>query len=153
MLDSILTGNKVALISSLKHLVLPAITLGAPVAAVVARVTRSSMLEVLRQDYVRTAWSKGNSEKAVILRHALKSALIPVVTLSGMGLSHILAGSVLVETVFNIPGMGRLMVDAILNKDYTVVQGEVLLIAVVVMLGNLLVDISYGWIDPRVRYG
>jgi peptide/nickel transport system permease protein len=137
---------------STKQIILPVICLSIMPIASAARQTRSSMLEVLRQDYVRTAWSKGNSEKTVILQHTLKNALIPVITLTGMGLSHILAGSVLIEQVFNIPGMGRLMVDAILSKDYAIVQGEILVIAAMVLLGNLLVDISYGWIDPRVRY-
>lgn len=141
------------IILNTKQIIMPVFCLSIFPIASAARQTRSSMLEVLRQDYVRTAWSKGNTEKAVIFRHVLKNALIPVVTLSGMGLSHILAGAVLIETVFNIPGMGRLMVDAIFNKDYTIVQGEILMIAVVVMLVNLLVDISYGWLDPRVRYG
>jgi len=135
-----------------KQIILPVICLSIMPIASAARQTRSSMLEVLRQDYVRTAWSKGNSEKTVIFRHTLKNALIPVITLTGMGFSHILAGSVLIEQVFNIPGMGRLMVDAILSKDYAIVQGEILIIAAMVLLGNLLVDISYGWIDPRVRY-
>jgi peptide/nickel transport system permease protein len=123
-----------------------------PVASI-TRQTRSSMLEVMRQDYVRTAWSKGLKERAVIIKHALKNGLIPVVTLLGMSVGIVIGGSVLIETVFNIPGMGRLAVDAILNQDYPIVQGVVLTIATAVAATNLLVDISYGWIDPRIRYG
>jgi peptide/nickel transport system permease protein len=136
-----------------KQLIMPVICLSIFSLASSARQTRSSMLEVLRQDYVRTAWSKGINEKTVVFKHTLKNALIPVVTLSGMSLGHILSGSVLIETVFNIPGMGRLMVDSILNKDYPIVQGEILIIATVILLVNLLVEISYGWLDPRIRFG
>jgi peptide/nickel transport system permease protein len=110
------------------------------------------MLEVMHQDYVRTAWSKGLSERMVVIRHALKNGLIPVVTLKGISIAHIIGGSVLIETVFSIPGMGRLLVEAIFSKDYTVVQGVILITASVVLLVNLLVDLSYGWIDPRIRY-
>ena len=116
------------------------------------RQTRSAMLEIIRQDYIRTAWAKGLTEKAVIMRHAVRNGIIPVVTLAGMGVAHIFAGQVLIETVFNIPGMGRLAVEALFSQDYAIVQGVVLVISVVVVLSNLLVDISYGWIDPRVRY-
>lgn len=136
-----------------KQIIMPVICLGIFALASTARQTRSSMLEVLRQDYVRTAWSKGINEKTVVFKHALKNALIPVVTLSGMSLGHILGGSVLIETVFNIHGMGKLMVDSILGKDYPVVQGEILIIAAVILLVNLLVEISYGWLDPRIRFG
>jgi peptide/nickel transport system permease protein len=110
-------------------------------------------MEVLRQDYIRTARAKGLRERLIILRHALKNGLIPVVTLKGMTLRNIIGGSVLVETVFNIPGMGRLAVDAIFSHDYAIVQGVVLIIAIVVMISNLLVDLSYGWLDPRIRFG
>lgn len=117
-----------------------------------ARQTRSSMLEVLRQDYIRTAWSKGLRERVVIMRHALKNSLIPIVTLAGMGISSIVGGSVLIEQVFNVPGMGRLAVDSLFTHDYAYVQGITLIITVVVVLANLLVDVSYGWLDPRIRY-
>ena len=110
------------------------------------------MLEVIRQDYIRTAWAKGLSERAIIVKHALKNALIPVITLSGMSLPMIIGGSVFIETVFNIPGMGRLAVEAVLAKDYPIVQGTILMIAVMVVVANLAVDISYGWFDPRVRF-
>ena len=118
-----------------------------------ARQMRSSMLEVIRQDYIRTAWSKGLKERVVISKHALKNSLIPVITLIGMGVSFIFGGSVLVETVFAIPGVGRLLVSSIFNHDYMVVQGITIIIALVVLLVNLIVDISYGWLDPRIRYG
>jgi len=116
------------------------------------RQTRSAMLEVIQQDYIRTAWSKGLRERTVVLRHAIKNGIIPVVTLAGIGVSHILGGQVLIETVFGIPGMGRLAVDALFSRDYPVVQGVILVVAVAVVLSNLIVDISYGWLDPRVRY-
>jgi peptide/nickel transport system permease protein len=123
-----------------------------PISAI-ARQTRSSMLEVMRQDYMRTAWSKGLGEKIVVMRHALKNSLIPVVVLSGLFFSGILGGSVLVETVFNIRGAGLAMVSAVFSRDYPVVQAFSLIIAVFTLLVNLIVDISYGWIDPRIRYG
>lgn len=118
-----------------------------------ARQVRSSMLEVIRQDYIRTAWAKGLRENTIIFKHAMKNSIIPVITLVGMGVSFIFGGSVLVETVFAIPGIGRLFVSSIFNHDYMLVQAIVLLIAIAVLLVNLLVDISYCWIDPRIRYG
>jgi peptide/nickel transport system permease protein len=117
-----------------------------------ARQARSSMLEVFQQDYIRTAWSKGLTERKVIVKHALKNSLIPVVTLAGMGLSAIIGGSVLIEQVFNIPGMGRLAVDSLFQYDYPYVQAITLIITAAIVLTNLLVDLSYGWLDPRVRY-
>ncbi len=137
---------------SLKGTIMPVILLALPGVAVLARQTRSSMLEVVHQDYIRTAYSKGLTERIVIFRHALKNALIPVVTLMGLQVRILVGGSVLVETVFNIPGMGRLLVAGALNKDFLVVQGGVLLIGLLVCLANLLVDISYGWLDPKFRY-
>ena len=118
-----------------------------------ARLTRSSMLEVISQDYIRTAWSKGLKEKHVIIGHALKNSLIPVLTLIGVSISHIFGGAVLIETVFAIPGVGRLLVSSIFDQDYVVVQSITLVIAAVVLLCNLIVDICYGWFDPRIRYG
>jgi peptide/nickel transport system permease protein len=118
----------------------------------ITRQTRSSMLEVMRQDYIRTAWSKGLKERIVITRHGIKNGLIPVVTLIGMSLSMVVGGSVLIETVFNIPGLGRLLVQSVFSKDFQVVQGFTLMIAIIVLLTNLIVDISYGWFDPRIRY-
>jgi len=120
--------------------------------ASLTRQTRSSMLEVVSQDYIRTAWAKGLRERAIIIRHTIKNAMIPVVTILGLQVSLLFGGSVLVEYVFNIPGMGRLMADAVFSHDYQVVQAGVLIIALVVVLSNLLVDISYGWFDPRIRY-
>jgi peptide/nickel transport system permease protein len=117
-----------------------------------ARQTRSAMLEVMLQDYIRTAWAKGLQERMVITRHALKNGLIPVITLVGFGVSSILGGSVLVETVFAIPGMGRLLVTSVQNHDYPYIQAIVLLIAVAIVLANLIVDLSYIWVDPRVHY-
>ncbi len=139
--------------ASTKQLIMPVFCLAIFPIAGNARQARSSMLEVLRQDYVRTAWSKGLSEQLVIIRHTLKNSLIPIVTLAGMGISGIVGGSVLIEQVFNIPGMGRLAVDSLFTHDYAYVQGVTLIITIVVVLANLLVDISYGWLDPRIRYG
>jgi len=137
---------------SLKHIVLPAITLGANSTAIIARMTRSSMLEVIRLDYIRTARAKGLAEKVVISRHALKNALIPVVTVIGLQTGTLLGGAVLTEIVFAWPGIGRLLVEAILSRDYPVVQGVVLLIATVFIFVNLIVDILYSYLDPRIRY-
>lgn len=137
---------------TLRHLVLPAITLGAMATGMIARMTRSSMLEILRQDYIRTGMAKGLTERAVNLRHALRNALIPVVTVVGLQFGGLLAGSVLTETVFTWPGVGRLMVDSITNRDYPVVQGAVLVIALIFIGVNLLVDLAYSFVDPRIRY-
>ncbi len=135
-----------------KYLVLPAITLGIRYAASIARMTRSSLLEVVRQDYIRTARSKGLSERVVIFKHALKNAMIPVVTIVGMQLGGLMTGAILTETVFCIPGLGRLAYDGIYYRDYTLIQGTVLFTAVVFVVANLLVDISYAFLDPRIRY-
>jgi peptide/nickel transport system permease protein len=137
---------------SLRKILMPVFCLAIFSIASGTRQTRSSMLEVVRQDYIRTAWAKGLKEWVIITRHALKNALIPVVTLTGMTVRYLFGGAVLIETVFNIPGMGRLTVDGILSQDYTVVQGAVLIIAVTVLLANLIVDLSYSWLDPRIRY-
>jgi len=138
---------------STKQIILPVFCLAVPPVASALRLTRSSMLEVMHQDYIRTAWSKGLREQVVIMRHALKNGLIPVVTLKGMSLAAIVGGSVLIETVFNIPGMGRLAVEGLFSQDYAVVQGVMLIAGTVVLACNLLIDLSYGWLDPRVRYG
>ena len=137
---------------SLSQMVMPIIAMTIPSIAVIVRQTRSSMLETIRQDYVRTATSKGLRQRIVLYKHALRNALIPVVTLVGMALAFLLAGEVMVETVFNIPGIGRLLIRAALEKDYLIVQAGVLAIGTSVCLANLLVDIAYGWIDPRIRY-
>lgn len=137
---------------NIRQIIMPSLSLAIVPLASLARQTRSSMLEVIRQDYIRTARSKGLRERAVILGHALKNSLIPVVTLLGMQLRNLVGGAVLVETVFNIPGMGRLMVTGVFNKDFVIVQGCVMVVAVVVALSNLAVDLSYGYLDPRIRY-
>jgi peptide/nickel transport system permease protein len=137
---------------SFRKSIMPVICLAVPSIAVLARQTRSSMLEVVRQDYIRTAWSKGLKEQVIVMRHALKNALIPIVTLLGLQVRLVVGGSVVVETVFNIPGMGRLMVQGTFAKDYITVQGVTLVIAIVVLFSNLIVDVSYGWLDPRIRY-
>jgi peptide/nickel transport system permease protein len=137
----------------LLHLVLPSITLGTIAAAIIARLTRSSMLEVLGQDYVRTARAKGLGGFAVVVRHALKNALIPIITIFGLQFGNLLAGAVIVETVFSRPGLGRLIVGGILSKDFPLVQGTVLFVATAYVLINLLVDIAYAYADPRIRLG
>jgi peptide/nickel transport system permease protein len=138
---------------STKQLIMPVFCLAVGPLAGNARQARSSMLEVIGKDYIRTAWSKGLRERRIIIRHALKNGLMPVVTLSGMGVGTILGGSVLVEQVFNIPGMGRLAVTSVMNQDYPYVQAVTLIMAASIVFCNLLVDISYGWLDPRVHYG
>ena len=138
---------------SFKQLVLPGFAIGLTNAAITARMVRSSMLEVLKQDYVRTARSKGLLEKTVVYRHALKNALIPVITLMGLRLGWILGGSVALEIIFSIPGIGRLMVDAILSRDFPVVQGSMLVLTSSIILANILADILYAIVDPRIRYG
>jgi peptide/nickel transport system permease protein len=140
-------------VKSIRQMIMPVFCLSIFSVSSITRQTRSSMLEVMKQDYIRTAWAKGLRERLVILRHGLKNGLIPIVTLIGMSFSFIIGGSVLVENVFNIPGVGRLVVNAVFVQDYPVVQGFVLIVAVIVLLSNLIVDISYGWLDPRIRYG
>ncbi len=131
----------------------PAVILGIGLSGIVMRLVRTQMLEVLRQDYIRTAWSKGLRERTVVTRHALKNALIPVVTVIGLQLPFLIGGAVIVETIFNIPGTGRYLLSAIQGLDYTVVQGVVLVIAVAVVVSNLIVDLTYAYLDPRIRYG
>ena len=137
----------------LSNLVLPAVTLGTGAAAIIARVTRSSMLEVLNMDYIRTAHAKGLSGKTVILRHAVKNAFIPVITVIGLEFGYLLAGAVVTETVFAYPGVGRLLIDAIGFRDYPVIQGTLLLLAMQFALVNLIVDVLYVFLDPRISYG
>ena len=138
--------------SSWRHYILPSATLGAAVAAVMARFTRSSFVEVIQEDFVRTARAKGLSEPVVILRHTLRNALIPVVTMMGLQFGFLLGGSIVVETVFAWPGMGRLLVDAVTQRDYPVIQGLVLLFSFEFILINLVVDVLYGAINPAIRY-
>jgi peptide/nickel transport system permease protein len=139
-------------ILSIKKAIMPVFCIAIFAIAGNARLARSSMLEVLRQDYVRTAWSKGLTERAVIFRHALKNSLIPIVTMAGMGISGIIGGSVLIEQVFNIPGMGRLAVDSLFQHDYPYVQAITLVMTTIIVVSNLLIDLSYGWLDPRIKY-
>jgi peptide/nickel transport system permease protein len=130
----------------------PAIILGIGSAAGIMRLTRGMLLEVLRQDYVRTAWAKGLRERLVVLKHALKNALIPVVTVLGLQLAGIVGGAVIIEWIFGIPGMGQFLVDAIVQRDYPVIQGINLVIVTVIVLTNLSVDLIYAVLDPRIRY-
>ncbi len=153
LLDGVLTGNWALARSSLRHLVLPAVTLGLTSMATIARMSRSTMLEVLNLDYVRTARAKGVTEPWVVRHHALRNALLPVVTLIGLQLGLLLSGAVLTETIFALPGLGRLAITSVLARDYPVVQGVVLVAAVIFVLANLLVDVLYAYLDPRIRYG
>jgi ABC-type dipeptide/oligopeptide/nickel transport system permease component len=139
--------------SSWRTLLLPALSLGLINAGLVARLMRSSMIEVLSEDYMRTGRAKGLPPGLILRRHGMKNALIPVVTVLGLQFGNMLAGTVVTETVFSRPGVGRLVVDAILAKDYPLVQGAVLFLAAVYVIVNLLVDITYAWLDPRIRYG
>ena len=140
-------------VASIKSLVMPTIVVGWVLSAIVARQTRSSMLEVMRQDYVRTARAKGLRERRVIALHALRNGLLPVVTIVGLLLARVFAGAVIVEQIFNIPGMGRWLVQAALQRDLLIVQAMILVIAIAIVIANLLTDISYGVLDPRIRYG
>ena len=137
---------------SIRHLILPAIALGSASAAVIARMTRASMLEVTRQDYIRTARATGYRERVIIFRHALKNAMIPVLTVFGLEFGSMLGGAVLTETVFSLPGIGRLLVEGIFARDYPVVQGAMILVASTFVLVNLLTDVAYAFFDPRIRY-
>jgi peptide/nickel transport system permease protein len=152
VVNSALHGNWVVFRDSLEHLILPALTLAGWPAAIVARMTRAAMIETLDQDYIRTARAKGLKESMVVKRHALRNAFIPVVTVVGLELGGLLGGAVVTETVFSWPGVGKLAADAILARDYQVVQGVVLLLAAVFIILNLLVDLIYSWLDPRIRY-
>lgn len=150
VLDSLLAGNRAALISSLKHLVLPSVTLGAGAAAVVARVLRSSMIETLRTDYVTLARAKGAPEGRVVLKHALRNALIPTVTVVGLQIGSLLGGNMIVETVFSWPGLGRLVVSAIFARDFPLIQGAVMIYALTFVVANLIVDVLYTYLNPRI---
>ncbi|MCY6369775.1 ABC transporter permease [Clostridium ganghwense] len=152
LLDSLLTGNMEAFKDALSHIILPAIALASYSTAIITRMTRSTMLEVIRQDYVRTARAKGIFEKTVILSHALRNALIPIITVIGLQLGSLLGGAVLTESVFSWPGVGSYTVDAILKSDYPVVQGSVMMLAIIFVVVNLLVDLLYAQLDPRIKY-
>jgi len=153
VLDSLLTGNWTAMWDALKHLAMPALALGTIPTAIIARMTRASMLDVLQSDYIRTAHAKGLREIVVLYRHALKNAFLPIITTIGIQMGHLLAGAVLTETIFAWPGIGKWgLYDAIVGRDYPIVQGATLLIALVIVFINLLVDLSYAFLDPRIHY-
>ncbi len=137
---------------NLYHVMIPALLMGLHGSASVMRMTRAMLLEVLRQDYIRTAWAKGLKESSIVFRHALKNALIPVVTIMGMGLPGLIGGTVIMEQIFSLPGMGRFMLDIVNKRDYPMLQIVNLFFATIIMSCNLLVDVSYGWLDPRIRF-
>jgi len=151
LVDALLTGNLAGFWDALRHLILPALALGTIPLALIARITRSSLLEVLGLDYVRTARAKGLREGPVILQHAFRNALLPIVTVIGLSLGGLLGGAVLTETVFGLPGVGRILYDSITARDYTVVQAFTLVIAVGFVVINLLTDLTYAYLDPRIR--
>ena len=152
VLDGLLRGQPNVTWDALVHLILPAVALGTIPMAVVARMTRSSMIEILNQDYVRTARAKGLSARTVILKHTLRNAMLPVVTVVGLSFGSLLGGAILTETIFSWPGIGAWVYDGILNRDYPIVQGGVILVALVFVLVNLFVDVLYGALDPRIQY-
>jgi len=152
LIDSIITGNGEALIDALKHIAMPTAALATIPLAIIVRMTRSSMLDVLQEDYIRTAHAKGLREQVVLFRHALKNAFLPIITIIGLQTGNLLAGAVLTETIFSWPGIGRWIYDAILGRDYPIVQGGTLLVALIFVLINLLVDLSYAFLDPRIQY-
>ena len=149
--DALVTGQWAVLGDALRHMILPAIALGTIPMAIIARMTRSSLLDVLGQDYIRTARAKGLRERLVVSRHAMRNALLPVVTVVGLSLGGLLSGAVLTETIFNLSGIGRTVTDAITARDYVIVQGMVIVIATIYVVVNLLVDVSYALLDPRIR--
>jgi len=152
LVDSLLTGNFEGFVDALKHLAMPTIALATIPMAIIARMTRSSMLDVLQEDYIRTAHAKGVLERIVLFRHALKNAFLPVITIIGLQTGTLMAGAVLTETIFSWPGIGKWIYDAILGRDYPIVQGGTLLIAIIFVAFNLLVDLSYAYLDPRIHY-
>jgi len=152
VLDTLLSGHVDLFFQSLRHLCLPAIALGTIPMAIIARMTRSSMLEVLSADYIRTAHAKGLKERAVVIRHALRNAWLPVITVVGLQVGRLLSGAILTETVFSWPGIGRWLVDAIFSRDFPIVQGVTLFIAIIFVGVNLIVDILYAFVDPRIRF-
>jgi peptide/nickel transport system permease protein len=139
-------------IGNLGMFILPSIVLGMGMAGMTMRMTRTMMLEVLRQDYIRTAWAKGLSERAVVIRHTLKNALIPVITIIGMGVPNLIGGTVIVETIFSLPGLGRLIIEATETRVYTLITGVILFFGAVLVVINLVVDLTYGFLDPRISY-
>jgi len=152
LIDAVITGNWGALGDVIRHLLLPAITLGSYMAALTMRVTRSSMLEVLSQDYIRTAWAKGLSHKVVILKHALRNALVPTVTVVTLNIGILLGGNMIVESVFGWPGLGRLVINAVYTRDYPLIQGSVLIYALTYVVMNFVADLLYAVLNPKVRF-
>ena len=152
ILDSLITGNGAALVASLRHLVLPAVALSTIPMAVITRMTRASLLEVLSQDYIRTAEAKGLPKRAVVLRHAMRNALLPVMTVTGLQVGRLLAGAILTETIFSWPGIGLWIYEAIQARDYPIVQGATLFIATIFVMVNLITDVLYATVDPRINY-
>ena len=152
LLDSLITGNGAAFLGSVRHLILPAVALSTIPMAVITRMTRASLLEVLSQDYIRTAESKGLPQRAVVLRHAMRNALLPVMTVTGLQVGRLLAGAILTETIFSWPGIGLWIYEAIQARDYPIVQGATLFIAMIFVLVNLVTDCLYAAVDPRIKY-
>jgi peptide/nickel transport system permease protein len=153
LIDMLLTGNWTALQSHLRHLILPALAIGLTSAGFIARLTRGAMLEVMSKDYVRAARAKGLHERSVVVKHAFRNALLPVMTFLGLQFGALLGGAVITEMVFSWPGLGRLLLDGILRRDYPVVQATVIVVAFIYVLVNLVVDLTYHWVDPRLRNG
>lgn len=151
LLDALIEGNLAGFWDAVKHLLLPAVTLGTSFAAIITRISRSSVLEVIRQDYITTARAKGLSERKVIWKHTLRNALITIITILGLQLGALLSGSVITETVFSWPGIGSLLIQAITTRDYKLAQGVIFFFAMVYFVINLLVDLLYTWVDPRIR--
>jgi peptide/nickel transport system permease protein len=139
-------------VAHITFFIAPAICLATSLAGGVMRLTRTSMLDVVRQDYMRTAWSKGMRERTVIVRHALKNALIPVITIVGLQVALVFGGTVIIESIFQVPGVGRFFYDAVINRDYPALQGVIFFIALIIVTTNLLVDLAYGYLDPRIRF-
>jgi peptide/nickel transport system permease protein len=151
--NAVVTGNWALLGDGLRHLILPAIAVGTIPLAIIARMTRSSLLEVLGLDFVRTARAKGVRERTVVIRHGLRNAMLPVVTIIGLSLGALLSGAVLTETIFGLTGIGRTLFESITSRDYSIIQGVTLLVALFYVTVNLIVDILYAYLDPRVRVG
>jgi peptide/nickel transport system permease protein len=151
VVNSLITGQWEALGDAVRHLILPAVALATIPLSIIARMTRSSLLEVLGQDYIRTARAKGLGERGVVLRHGLRNAILPVVTVVGLSLGGLLSGAVLTESIFGLSGIGKMITEGVSSRDYAVVQGLTLVTAVMYVIVNLIVDVSYGFLDPRIR--
>ncbi len=152
VIDGLIAGRPDITLNALKHLILPSVALATVPLAIIARMTRSAMLEVLSQDYIRTAWAKGLRERVVVMRHALRNALLPVVTIVGLQLGFLLGGAILTETVFSWPGIGTLLRSAADSGDRPLMLGLVIVVSVAIIIANMVTDVAYAWIDPRVSY-